>query len=174
MKIPHDSLRAKLEKDIPHHRSEFDGPPVHPQGRCDCGGGWTGLGGSVHLPNCKEDPVFSTRFLKSTFDRHPNSARFHELLEKAGEMHDRKQSDYGRGDDPFANVRASDEWGIPGWIGAMVRAQDKLRRLQTHAIRGTLVNESVEDSLLDLAVYALIALVLYEEEQNGNKDGEGQ
>lgn len=96
--------------------------------------------------------------------RHPNSARFHDLLKQAGEMHDRKQADYGRGDDPFANVRASEEWGISGWVGAMIRAQDKVRRLQAHATRGSLVNESVQDSLLDLAVYALIALVLYEQE----------
>ena len=97
-------------------------------------------------------------------ERHPNSARFHELLKQAGEMHDRKQADYGRGDDPFANVRGSEEWGVKGWVGAMIRAQDKVRRLQAHATRGSLVNESVEDSLLDLAVYALIALVLYEQE----------
>ena len=99
--------------------------------------------------------------------RHPNSARFHELLKQAGEMHDRKQADYGRGDDPFANVRGSEEWGVKGWVGAMIRAQDKVRRLQAHATRGSLVNESVEDSLLDLAVYALIALVLYEQETSG-------
>lgn len=84
-------------------------------------------------------------------------------------MHDRKQADYGRGDDPFANVRASEEWGIKGWVGAMVRAQDKVRRLQTFAQRGSLVNEPVRDSLLDLAVYALIALVLYEEEESGEE-----
>ena len=95
---------------------------------------------------------------------HPASEKFHDLLREAGEMHDRKQADYGRGDDPFANVRASEEWGIPGWVGAMVRAQDKVRRLQTFAKRGSLVNEPVRDSLLDLAVYSLIALVLYEEQ----------
>ena len=97
--------------------------------------------------------------------RHPNSARFHELLAEAGALHDQKQGDYGRGEDPFSNVRASEEWGIKGWVGAMVRAQDKVRRLQTFAQRGSLVNESVKDSLLDLAVYSLIALVLFEEEQ---------
>lgn len=96
--------------------------------------------------------------------RHPNSARFHELLKAAGEMHDKKQSDYGRGDDPFANVRASADFGVPGWVGCMIRANDKMRRLQTAAIKGTLANESALDSFMDLAVYALIGYVLYEQE----------
>lgn len=102
--------------------------------------------------------------LRSNIERHPNSARFHELLRQAGELHDLKQADYGRGNDPFANVRATEEWGLPAWLGAMVRANDKIRRLQTFAQKGELANESVIDAFMDLAVYALIARVLYEEE----------
>jgi hypothetical protein len=96
--------------------------------------------------------------------RHPNSQRFHELLVEAGELHDRKQEDYGVGSDPFANVRASEEWGIPGWVGAMVRLNDKVRRLQSLARKGSLANEAAVDSFMDIAVYALIARVLYEQE----------
>jgi hypothetical protein len=95
--------------------------------------------------------------------RHPNSTRFHELLEESGELHDRKQADYGRDDDPFANVRASEEWGVPGWVGAMVRLNDKIRRLQALVENGKLENESAEDSFRDIAVYALIALILFEQ-----------
>jgi|SRR5690348_3067258 len=97
--------------------------------------------------------------------RHPNSARFHEILRELGDLHDRKQADYGRGDDPFANVRASSDWGVPGWIGAMIRGNDKLRRLQSLIANGKLENESAEDSLRDLAVYSIIALVLFEQER---------
>jgi hypothetical protein len=96
--------------------------------------------------------------------RHPNSSRFHAILKELGDLHDKKQADYGRGDDPFANVRASTEWGVPSWVGAMVRLNDKVRRLQTFSQRGTLSNEGVEDSLRDIAVYATIALVLFEQE----------
>jgi hypothetical protein len=99
------------------------------------------------------------------FTRHPNSERFHRFLKEAGELHDSKQADYGRGDDPFANVRGSEEWGVRGWLGAMVRANDKIRRLQTYARTGSLKNEGVVDSFMDLAVYALIARVLFEQEQ---------
>lgn len=101
--------------------------------------------------------------------RHPNSARFHELLKELGELHDRKQADYGKGDDPFANVRASDEWGVSPWIGIMIRITDKVRRLQSFVRKGNLENESVEDSLRDIAVYATIALVILEEEKSGAK-----
>lgn len=89
--------------------------------------------------------------------------RFHQLLKEIGELHDKKQADYGRDDDPFANVRASSEWGVEAWVGALIRGTDKIKRLQK-AARGTdLKNESVEDSMMDLAIYALIALVLYRE-----------
>ena len=91
------------------------------------------------------------------------SVRFHELLKEIGDLHDSKQADYGRPTDPFANVRASVDFGIPGWVGALVRANDKMRRLQTHAQGNTLKHESAKDSFLDLAVYALIGLCLYEE-----------
>jgi hypothetical protein len=96
-------------------------------------------------------------------ERHAMSERFHQLLKEAGELHDQKQADYGRDSDPFANVRASTEWGIPAWQGAMIRANDKIRRLQTFAIKGELANESVVDAFMDLAVYAIIARCLYEE-----------
>ena len=109
-----------------------------------------------------------------TMSRHPNSERFHEILKEIGVLHDKKQTDYGRDNDPFANVRASSEWGIKPWIGAMVRANDKVRRLQSLIINGKLENESAEDSLRDIAVYAVIALVLYEQEQKENKLKPGQ
>jgi hypothetical protein len=97
--------------------------------------------------------------------RHPSSERFHAILRELGDLHDKKQQDYGLANDPFANVRGSSEWGIKSWVGAMVRANDKLRRLQKYAQAGRLSNESVEDSFRDLAVYAVIALVLWEQDQ---------
>lgn len=91
------------------------------------------------------------------------SERFHEILKELGDMHDKKQKDYGKTGDPFSNVRASEDFGIPGWVGCMMRANDKMRRLQKAAVGGTLANESVEDSLRDLAVYSIIGLCLFEE-----------
>lgn len=90
--------------------------------------------------------------------------RFHALLKQIGELHDKKAADYGQEKDSLANVRGSEDWGVPAWVGAMVRANDKLRRLQKFAKEGKLENEPAVDSFLDLAVYALIALILFQEE----------
>jgi hypothetical protein len=89
--------------------------------------------------------------------------RFSEILRRMETLHYKKQSDYGVTNDPFANVRASNDFGIPGWVGCMVRANDKMKRLQKFAQGENLVNESVEDSFLDLAVYSIIGLILFEE-----------
>lgn len=90
--------------------------------------------------------------------------RFKDLVWEALELHARKQSDYGQDDDPLANVRASEGFGIPAWVGCAIRANDKMRRLMTFAKKGELANESVRDSMLDLAVYAFIMAVLYDED----------
>lgn len=94
--------------------------------------------------------------------------KFDLVLEELRELHNRKQADYGKATDPFANVRASEDFGIEGWVGSIVRANDKMRRLQAAARGQNLKNESVEDSLVDLAVYAIIALLLYREVHSGN------
>src|SRR5260221_14535561 len=89
--------------------------------------------------------------------------KFAEVLVELQAMHDRKGSDYDKDEIPYFNIRGSSEWGVAPWIGAMVRANDKIKRLQKYATRGSLKNESVEDSLLDLAVYSIIALILWRE-----------
>lgn len=91
------------------------------------------------------------------------SERFHEVLRELGELHDLKARDYGTEEDSFANIRGSQEWGVEPWVGAMIRATDKVKRLQKLARHGELANEPAVDSFRDLAVYAVIALVLYEE-----------
>jgi hypothetical protein len=100
---------------------------------------------------------------------HPSTQRFRAGLDQQWEMHLRKQKDYGSIVDPFANVRASEKFGVPGWAGAILRANDKMVRLQkaiSQVLRGeeiNMANEGVEDSILDLAVYANIALAMFKE-----------
>ena len=89
--------------------------------------------------------------------------RFHALIDTIRDLHDAKQEDYGTDGDAFANVRASEDWGVDPWVGAMIRATDKVKRLQTYARTGRLRNEGVRDSFLDLAVYAIIGHVLFDE-----------
>ena len=100
----------------------------------------------------------------STPKRHPASERFHDILGEWGDLHDRKQADYGSGDDPFANLRQSKLFGVEPWRAALIRLCDKISRLQTYAQTGTLANEGVVDSFDDIGVYAAICRVLWEDE----------
>lgn len=95
--------------------------------------------------------------------RHPKSERFHAILKELGDLHDKKQQDYGRSDDPFSNITASQDWGIPPHVGSLLRMNDKVRRLQSWVVNGKLANEGAQDSMRDIAVYAIIALVQLEE-----------
>lgn len=105
-------------------------------------------------------------------DPHPSTVEYFRVLALMGVTHISKGADYGRALDPFSNVRSSEDFGIPGWIGAMVRGNDKMRRLMKASLQAvsgekvTMANESVEDSLLDLGVYAGIGLVLLREDKN--------
>jgi hypothetical protein len=107
--------------------------------------------------------------------RHYLSEAFHAVLKEMAELHDTKQADYGRpatgtdAGDPFANLRAAANFGLSPWIGAAIRAGDKQGRIQAVARGQNLKNESVEDSFLDLAVYAIVGLILYREEQGAYK-----
>jgi hypothetical protein len=50
----------------------------------------------------------------------------------------------------------------------MVRLSDKVTRLAAFNRNGRLRHEGVEDSLLDLASYSLLALLLYREDQKND------
>ena len=102
---------------------------------------------------------------------HPTSQRFYELCDSLKAMHASKSRDYGcpSGTDPLANIRNGAEFvGIEHWKGAMVRLSDKVTRLATFNATGRLGHEGVEDTLLDLASYSLLALLLYQEEHGGS------
>ena len=96
--------------------------------------------------------------------RHPLSARFHQLLKEIGELHDKKQKDYGTDNDPFANVRGATEFGLPAPMGAFIAMSDIMSRIKSFCVNGRLENEPLDNALRDMAVYSLIALVLHEEE----------
>jgi hypothetical protein len=90
--------------------------------------------------------------------------KFYELIAEICELHARKNSDYARDDDPLSNFRQCEQFGIPAWQGALVRMGDKWSRICELAKGKTPQNESLRDSLIDLAVYSLIDIVLLEEE----------
>ena len=92
---------------------------------------------------------------------------FYDLCDLMKETHRKKSKDYGSAHDPLANIRNGAEFvGIPPWKGAMVRLSDKVTRLSTYNRTGVLEFEGVEDTLIDLAAYALLALVMLREDRN--------
>jgi hypothetical protein len=100
--------------------------------------------------------------------RHPSSTAFVQLLAEMQRLHESKSADYGSEDDPLANVRSGADFvNIEPWRGCMVRIADKVQRLRTFCRTGRLVHEGVRDTLLDLAAYSLLAIVLFDE---GNGD----
>jgi DNA-binding transcriptional ArsR family regulator len=102
-----------------------------------------------------------------THEQRPGSLPFLELLEEVRQLHLSKSQDYGSESDPLANIRQGAEFvGIEAWRGCMVRVADKVQRLKTFCRTGRLVHEGVRDTLLDLAAYSLLAIVLFDEGKN--------
>jgi hypothetical protein len=100
---------------------------------------------------------------------HPTSQAYFDLLDTLRQLHISKSAGYGcpDGTDPLLNIRRGAEFVcIPAWQGAMVRLSDKVTRLSVFNKTGNLPHESVEDTLLDLASYSLLALLLYREERD--------
>ena len=98
---------------------------------------------------------------------HKSSRRFLELLDEMQQLHASKSRDYGSEEDPLANIRHGAELvDIEPWRGCMVRIADKVQRLRTYCRTGRLVHEGVRDTLMDLAAYSLLAIVLHEETQD--------
>jgi len=91
--------------------------------------------------------------------------RFYELIEQMAELHSRKNHDYSGTADPLKNLRSPLRIGISPFMGVLVRLQDKWSRLEQFANSGEMLvkGESVIDTLMDNAVYSLLAIILYEE-----------
>lgn len=96
--------------------------------------------------------------------------RFYELLEEIAELHHRKNFNYAKQGDPLSNFRMCEEFGVPATVGTMVRISDKYSRL-TQLMKGKkdMVGESLKDTFMDMAVYALLEIVLLEEEEAAKK-----
>lgn len=88
---------------------------------------------------------------------------YHKIFDEIKNLHKRKGADYGSDSDPFFNLRATEGYGISAWVGVALRMQDKMARVQAFVRNKRLVNESIEDTFLDLANYAMLGLALYRE-----------
>jgi len=90
--------------------------------------------------------------------------RFHEIVNEMVEIHDRKNRDYA-GNEYLSNFLMCEKYmGIPAWKGCIIRLSDKMSRLMNIARTDEIAvsDETVTDTLTDLAVYAIITRILYE------------
>jgi len=93
--------------------------------------------------------------------------KFNQILSEMQSMHDKKNTDYASVEDPLKNLKGCTRLGLDPIIGTVIRMQDKVERIENFMRNGELVNESVRDSFLDLAIYSTLAIVILEEMQNG-------
>lgn len=89
-----------------------------------------------------------------------------ELCQKANNLMAKKNHDYTVGStDPFENFRSSANFGVEPEIGLMIRMMDKMKRVQTFVTKGDLevLDESVEDTIVDLINYPILLAGLLRE-----------
>jgi hypothetical protein len=88
-----------------------------------------------------------------------------DVFEELKQLHIDKDADYA-GNEPLSNFRRCEAFGIPAWQGTLIRMSDKYARIvalmqkgEEHAVK----DESLNDTLMDIAVYAVITLALRQE-----------
>jgi len=90
-----------------------------------------------------------------------HNPKFSQILKELEAISNVKNNDYaGANNDPLANLREF------GWKGGVVRISDKYFRLKNFAKSEKLSvkDETIIDTLNDLANYAILTRILYEEE----------
>lgn len=88
-----------------------------------------------------------------------------ETFDRLWSLHAVKDADYAGQEGPLSNFRQCERFGVPAWKGALVRMSDKWSRLVSVMEKGgpNVKAESIDDTLDDLAVYAVIVRVLRKE-----------
>ncbi len=90
--------------------------------------------------------------------------KFHGVLLEMESLHDKKAQDYDGGS--YASIYSSEQIGIPAWKGVMVLLGYKWTRLQFLTRKVALPNyESIEDTIIDMAIYLIIMLIMYREKK---------
>ena len=90
-----------------------------------------------------------------TWSRTEYLENFAGITKEMLELTTKKSNDYASEDDPFRNFRAFEELGI------LVRMNDKFARLRTALYdrkEMAVDDETIEDTILDLATYAVLLL----------------
>lgn len=108
--------------------------------------------------------------MAQTSAAHRGHPRFYELLREMERIHDDRNSDYANDADPLRNFKACQRFGLTPFQGILTRMSDKIERIynlqqkRTEGAPPTTTGDRLVDSLMDLACYSLLGIVLLEEE----------
>lgn len=101
---------------------------------------------------------------------------FYELLLKMAEIHSIKNKGYAGGN-ALGNFMESERFGVEAWKGCLVRISDKVsriynltKRMDDPEYQDAIKMEGLEDTLIDLANYSLLCLILLREKEK-KQDG---
>ena len=95
------------------------------------------------------------------------------ILDEVRELRARKRQDYSK---PYLDPDGEGTFSTTGWEGMVSRLYDKLRRIEGFALENIITggtaprNEAVRDTMLDLVVYSILELRLYDAGRTWRKD----
>ena len=84
------------------------------------------------------------------------------ILEEIWELHCRKNADCC-GENSLSNFKYAEDFGVSAWKGAAIRMSDKwslIRNLVKDETNRQVKDEDLDETIRDLAVYAIITLAL--------------
>jgi len=99
---------------------------------------------------------------------------FSEILEWMQQIHEAKAHDYTSQGSPLGNFMESERIGVEPFKGCFIRLQDKYSRACNliSGMEAAVQDETLEDTLVDMANYAILTLqcVEYQMESHGNRE----
>ena len=96
------------------------------------------------------------------------NVEFDDALDELKMLHDSKNNDYATAENPYKNLEGVKRIGIEPWRGIVIRLMDKFERLEGFCRTRELAvkSESIEDTFKDIAIYSVLALILYRKEED--------
>ena len=87
------------------------------------------------------------------------------ILDNMQSVYEAKDNDYSATGLPMGNLRKCEDAGIDAWRGCLVRIGDKMSRLENFLKEKEylVISEKAEDTVIDLANYAILMSCLIEE-----------
>ena len=92
---------------------------------------------------------------------------FDDSLDELKMLHDAKNHDYATEENPYKNLEKVSAIGVAPWRGIVIRLMDKFSRLEEYCVKGELAikSEGIQDTFADIAVYSILARILFRKEQ---------